>query len=49
MTKLEPEVKEKPAPNITDPDFVWVEPIKTNVQDTWKRFGWTPPSEKRKA
>lgn len=30
---------------IGHPDFVWTPGA--DVQATWRRYGWTPPSEKR--
>lgn len=39
---------DKVQPKITDPEFVWTPPVNTNVQDTWKRHGWVPPSEQKK-
>jgi len=39
---------QKPVrPSLSDPNFVYIPANITNVQNTWKRFGWTPPSEKR--
>ena len=39
---------QKPVrPSLSDPNFIYVPSNVTNVQNTWKRFGWTPPSEKR--
>lgn len=26
-------------------DKPYIDASKTNVQDTWRRFGWVPPSE----
>jgi len=40
---------QKPVrPSLLDPSFVYIPANLTNIQDTWKRFGWIPPSEKRK-
>lgn len=35
-----------PTQRVTDPDFKYVPQAKTNVQETWKRFGWVPPVHK---
>ena len=37
-----------PSQRVTDPDFKYIPQAQTNVQETWKRFGWVPPSEQKK-
>lgn len=32
-------------PNILDPKFKYTKAVATNIQDTWRRFGWRPQSE----
>ena len=38
-----------PCPLTDDPDFVYVPAASTDVQKTWTKFGWTPPSQARPA
>lgn len=35
-------------PKLTDPEFIWTSPVNTDVQATWRKHGWVPPSEVRK-
>jgi hypothetical protein len=32
---------------LLDADRPYVNAAKTNVQDTWRKFGWVPPSESK--
>lgn len=34
-----------PCPLLDDPTFVYVPAAATDVQKTWAKFGWTPPSQ----
>lgn len=36
----------KPQSGLMDPKFQYRPAANTNVQETWKRFGWTPLSQK---
>jgi hypothetical protein len=38
-------MKKLPCPLTDDPNFVYVPSAATNVQKTWVKFGWTPPSQ----
>jgi hypothetical protein len=40
--------KQVPPVPITDPRFQYVPAAATDVQQTWRRFGWAPPSKERK-
>jgi hypothetical protein len=33
---------------LTDHDFEWTPAVKTNVQETWRRFGWIPTTEQER-
>ena len=33
------------AVKLTDPRFKYTPSLRTNVQDTWRRFGWKPMTE----
>lgn len=35
--------KTMPSVRCTDPAFVWVGPASTNVQATWRKWGWVKP------
>lgn len=40
---MNPKIKPKqPSVPITDKRFVYRNSAQTNVQATWRRFGWTP-------
>jgi hypothetical protein len=32
---------------LTEPERPYRDASKTNVQDTWRKYGWIPPSELR--
>lgn len=34
----------QPSTPITDQRFVYRNASQTDVQETWRRYGWTPPS-----
>ena len=36
-----------PQYRLDDPRFVWIPSGQTDVQRTWRKYGWTPPSETR--
>lgn len=33
-------------PRLTDPKFQYIPAIETDVQATWRRYGWRPSNEK---
>ena len=38
-------MKKLSCPLVDDPNFVYVPSASTDVQKTWLKFGWTPPSQ----
>lgn len=34
-----------PSKKLTDPDFVYVPAAQTDVQKTWRKFGWQPKTQ----
>jgi hypothetical protein len=49
VVKLETPLDDIPeAPlRLTDPRFEWKSSAATDVQATWRKYGWVPPSELR--
>lgn len=37
-------IKRVPPARLLDPGFPYVHSSKTDVQKTWRRFGWVPPN-----
>jgi hypothetical protein len=37
-----------PSGSILDPNFKYEPSAKTDVQATWRKHGWVPPSEQKK-
>jgi hypothetical protein len=37
-----------PAVPITNPAFRYIPAAATDVRETWKKFGWTPPSQDKR-
>ena len=44
--QLKQQKKTKPVKGLLDSNFQYKNSSSTNVQETWKRFGWVPPSQK---
>lgn len=38
----------QPTWRLTDQDADYTPSVKTNVQETWKRFGWVPTTEEER-
>ena len=34
-------------PSLLDKSFVYIPANRTNVAETWKKYGYTPPSEQK--
>ena len=43
---MTPQKVTTPAIPLSDPRFNYKPAAATDVQATWKRFGWVPPSQK---
>jgi len=36
-----------PTAKVFDPNFVYVDAEHTDLRNTWRKLGWTPPTEYR--
>ncbi len=45
VVKLETPLDDNPPMRLTDPRFEWKSSAATDVQATWRKYGWVPPSE----
>ena len=43
QTRIDPEIKRP------DPRFQYTPAVATDVQQTWMKYGWTPPSKEKQS